>query len=323
MEKIFASDGDEESITEKISEPDKIIAGIMALSFSVFIKEKSEKKHPLILIGMDCRYTGPAICDVMARVFLSEGVKLRNLFITAAPEIMAYSAVSEDVDGFAYISASHNPVGHNGLKFGTGGGVIGGEESSLLITYFRNLLNSPDIVERIFNLINKTDTDTYSKVLKESAGWKSAASDAYLSFSRLVISDTDDPEEQNLFFSRLKNSAKQKPVGVIGELNGSARSLSIDRKILSSSGIEIITFNDNPREIVHRIVPEGFSLDDCRRILEKQYTQNKAYILGYVPDNDGDRGNIVYINEKQKKRKFLKPRKYLPWQSLESWLMLQ
>ncbi|MCK5201602.1 MAG: hypothetical protein KAR21_24780, partial [Spirochaetales bacterium] len=77
---------------------------------------------------------------------------------------------------------------------------------------------------------------------------------------------------------------------------GSARTLSIDRIILENYGIAVKSINDRPREIVHRIVPEGFSLDTCREELEKSYIEDNRFILGYVPDNDGDRGNLVYID---------------------------
>ena len=43
-------------------------------------------------------------------------------------EIMAYA---KKLDGFIYISASHNPVGHNGIKFGTNnGGVLEAKENA-------------------------------------------------------------------------------------------------------------------------------------------------------------------------------------------------
>ena len=37
-------------------------------------------------------------------------------------------AASHRYDGFFYISASHNPIGHNGYKFGVNGGVLSKEE---------------------------------------------------------------------------------------------------------------------------------------------------------------------------------------------------
>lgn len=85
-------------------------------------------------------------------------------------------------------------------------------------------------------------------------------------------------------------------MGILGELNGSARSLSIDRSFFEGLGAQIELINDRPGQIVHRIIPEGESLHLCRDELAKRHRKNPAYVLGYVPDNDGDRGNIVYIN---------------------------
>ncbi len=303
--KVFAESGDEEDTGESISPEDTVIAGIMALAFSRFIKGKTGKQQPAIAVGMDSRYTGPAICDIMSRIFLSENIKQNSLFITAAPEIMAYTAVTPGLDGFAYISASHNPVGHNGLKFGLGGGVIGGSGSRELIGNFRALLDDPDIVTRIVSLSSDADTAAYHKVLSRIESCKQEAYTAYLSFSRRTIAGSKDPVLQDTFFSTLAAAAKEHPLGVVGELNGSARTLSIDREILSAGGVTFLSYNDSPREIVHRIVPEGLSLDPCRHLLEEAHAQDNAFVLGYVPDNDGDRGNIVYMDEMDGSAKIL------------------
>ncbi len=303
--KIFTADGNEESTIDAITTADTVIAGITALSFSKFLKEYKEIKNPHIAVGMDSRHTGPAICNIMSRIFLAEGLELDSLFITAAPEIMAYSSLSPDVDGFAYISASHNPVGHNGLKFGMEGGVSGGNDSKVLIKNFKSLLHDPEIVKIITGKSAGVDTKIYEKVLAASASCKEKASSAYLSLSRRTIADSPDSETQKAFFATLAASTVHKPMGVIAELNGSARTLSIDREILSSAGISYLSFNDKPREIVHRIVPEGFSLDTCRELLEEEYSKNSAFVLGYVPDNDGDRGNVVYIDHHSGKAKIL------------------
>ena len=294
--KVFAIDGDEESQTEEISAEDYFIAGAMALSFSTFIKNRIKGKQPLILLGMDSRFTGPAIADAMTRVFISEGLDVRSLFIIAAPEIMAYSAVDPDVDGFVYISASHNPIGHNGLKFGANGGVYGGEESKELISTFKELLRDKNISKKINNLLSKFDKTKYKSVIEAIPDWKKKAFDTYLYFSKCVIADSTSSADIDKMYDRLKEAATIRKIGVIAELNGSARTLSIDRIILESYGITVKSINDKPREIIHRIVPEGFSLDTCREELEKSYKKDNRFILGYVPDNDGDRGNLVYID---------------------------
>ncbi len=303
--KIFAIDGNEESTTEKISQQDYIIASIMALSFSVFIKKRVTERQPLILIGMDSRFTGPAITDAMTRIFLSQNIDVRSLFIVAAPEIMAYSSVAMEVDGFAYISASHNPIGHNGLKFGANGGVYGGDESKELISNFKELLTNKNIIKTVENSLLKLDKNKYISVINSIPAWKKKTYNEYLNFTKAVLADSNESKSINAMQVKLKTAAETKKIGIISELNGSARTLSIDKDILEGYGISVKSINNKPREIVHRIVPEGFSLDTCREELESQYEHDKRYILGYVPDNDGDRGNLVYLDEKTGNAKIL------------------
>jgi phosphoglucomutase len=303
--KIFAVDGDEESSTEHISKEDYVIASIMALSFSEFLKKRVTNRKPLILIGMDSRFTGPAIADAMTRIFISQNIEIRSLFIIAAPEIMAYSAVDSNIDGFAYISASHNPIGHNGLKFGSNGGVFGGDESIELIQTFKELLGDKNIVDIVNDTLNRCDTIKYIKTIESIPDWKGKAYSEYLKFSKSVIADSDEIYNIEAMQVKLKTAAEKRNIGVISELNGSARTLSIDRDILENYGISVKSINNTPREIVHRIVPEGFSLDTCREELENQYKKDNRFILGYVPDNDGDRGNLVYMDEKTGKAEIL------------------
>ena len=303
--KIFALDGNEESTTESISPENYIIASVMALSFSAYLKKRTTPRAPLILIGMDSRFTGPAIADAMTRIFLSENIEVRSLFIIAAPEIMAYSSVDKAIDGFAYISASHNPIGHNGLKFGTNGGVFGGDESAELISTFRELLSNPNSIKKVESSLKLLVKSKYISVIDSIPQWKNQAYNYYLNFSKAIITDSNDIKSIVNMQLKLKTLSEKRKIGVISELNGSARTLSIDREILENYGISVISINNKAREIVHRIVPEGFSLDTCRQELENNYKKDNKYILGYVPDNDGDRGNLVYIDEKTQKANIL------------------
>jgi phosphoglucomutase len=129
---IFAADGDEESPVKEISAAHKVIVSAGAKVFADYVKAHLQNTpHPLLILGMDTRPTGAAIADMMIRTFLGEGCRVRFAAITAAPEIMAYSRRAGKqgaVHGFVYISASHNPLGHNGLKFGLtdGGGISPG-----------------------------------------------------------------------------------------------------------------------------------------------------------------------------------------------------
>ena len=81
---------------------------------SLFVVTKPPS--PVVIVLSAKNETHPTSPNVPP-CFPSQVIQVKHLFISAAPELMAYSAVNESVDGFIYITASHNPVGHNGLKF--------------------------------------------------------------------------------------------------------------------------------------------------------------------------------------------------------------
>ena len=90
-------------------------------------------------------------------------------------------------------------------------------------------------------------------------------------------------------------------------MNGSARTMSIDKNFLNECGISFSSINSAPGQIAHEIIPEPENLIWCAGEIEKKQAEgDKTCILGYMPDCDGDRGNIVYWDETEKKSKVLK-----------------
>jgi phosphoglucomutase len=140
---------------------------------------------------------------------------------------------------------------------------------------------------------------------------KAQALEAYRAFSREVISGERDINKQNDFFNMLTRSASGlresgHPASLLADFNGSARTVSIDRDFFASIGIPLFAINDKAGQIAHRIVPEGASLSFCASEIERLHREGatpeeKNVSLGYVPDCDGDRGNIVYWNEAKQK----------------------
>ena len=110
--KIFTHNNDENSNNEDIGCTNSIISIVVATSFVQFMKEKSQSNNPCIVIGRDSRPTGEAIEQVINSVFTDLGVITKNLGIVGAPEIISYAQQSKECDGFIYVSASHNPIGH-------------------------------------------------------------------------------------------------------------------------------------------------------------------------------------------------------------------
>ncbi|MDR2783875.1 MAG: phosphatidylglycerol lysyltransferase [Treponema sp.] len=302
---IFAPDGNEENTHSKISPAHSIIVAVAAKVFADYVKKTTGVARPALIVGMDARPTGKNIAGVMMRSLTTEGCTVRWTGITAAPEIMSFArseGVSGKAQGFVYISASHNPIGHNGLKFGlTDGGVLAGSEAKLLIEAFRSFLSESGRIGKTLSLINGADQTLIDAAYSESPRVKQKALSAYLDFTREVVSAASDRAEQEKLFASITETIREHPIGVIADFNGSARTVSIDREFLLSLGVKFAFINGEAGNIAHRIVPEGEALDCAAQFLEEQHARDPAFVMGYMPDCDGDRGNIVIWDETLKK----------------------
>jgi len=315
---IFMENGDEENSCPEISDTHRIIAAVAAKVFSDYLSKKGAAKGAVI-VGRDTRPTGEAIAEAIIRVLLAEKREVRYAGIAAAPEIMAFArsgnpSYSTDINnnkdnsvlGFIYISASHNPIGHNGIKFGlTDGGVLQGSETAKLVTAFRSIMDSPEQIKEAEYLLEKAEKEELNKVYGSIDKWKKAAMEAYRKFTAEVISGSDDKSRSDVFFESIRKGLEKHHLGIAVDFNGSARTVSIDRDFLKSLGAGFFSINDIPGKIAHRIVPEGESLDPCRVFMEELHHGDPGIILGYVPDCDGDRGNLVIWDDGEQKARSL------------------
>jgi phosphoglucomutase len=308
---IFAASGDEEDSGADLAPPYGIIAAAGAVVFAEYLAARAGEAasgaassgtagggKPALVLGRDTRPTGAAVADIMIRAFLASGCTVRFAGIAAAPEIMAFArsagsaSGSEPPAGFCYISASHNPVGHNGLKFGLDdGGVLEGTEADKLIDALKAYLAKPDPIARILALLEKAGDTELRRVYAESEQVKGEALAAYALFSRELAAGP--PPGGSRVMEAMARGLTQFPLGIAADFNGSARTVSIDRELFCSLGIGFQAINDKPGAIAHAIIPEGESLEQCRLFLEARHAADPHVILGYVPDCDGDRGNLV------------------------------
>ncbi len=321
--KVFTENGDEESFSETPPPEDIVLATTAARAISeIFIEELSRtapasagnapssdtasagEDSPAVAVAVDSRPTGPALADAICRCLISRGIALRYLFISPAPEVMSYVKTNPALHGFIYISASHNPVGHNGLKFGLSDGVVaGGEVSRRAIDAFQRLIADEGVVEQARDALSSGSGDEYLRALENIPRWKAEASEAYRRFTLRVAAGSNEADEIDTFSTRLRRALEKQPVGILAELNGSARCRSIEGDLLQSIGARYASENDHARKIVHPIVPEGKNLDFCKTMLLEHRTEDPAYLFAYVPDNDGDRGNIVFYDEEEETAK--------------------
>lgn len=303
--KVFAVSGEETDTTTEIGMENTCISVLSALVFSDYVKKRTGKRTPTIVLGIDTRPTGPEIANVMIRLLLKEKVVVRYVDVTAAPEIMAYSKL---FDGFIYISASHNPIGHNGIKFGLNdGGVLNGKENALLVEEFKAKCSDEFALQNVSRLISVRSQSDLEWVYSESISTKKEALEIYKTFSKNVISSLTNVSLQDKFFDNLKAQIKANPIGIVCDFNGSARTMSIDKEFFAENNLNFYPFNDIPGKIVHEIIPEPENLVYCAKKMEElQKAGTKDAILGYMPDCDGDRGNIVYWDSKTDSAQILK-----------------
>ncbi|MCI5523396.1 MAG: phosphoglucomutase [Spirochaetia bacterium] len=302
--KVFAVSGNQNDADFEIGKNNTALCVLAAEAFALYVKNQSKKRNPLIAVGTDTRPTGKTMAQAIVRTLIYYNIKVQYLGISAAPEIMAYS---KKTDGFLYISASHNPIGHNGLKFGLGdGGVLEGGQAKILADSFREKCAAENAQSHAEEILNAVSEKYFYKLLRKSEKFKAKALGVYSSFMKEIVTGSPKEKNQKLIFDLIKTSLEKNPVALVCDMNGSARCKSIDSNFFTQANLEFIPFNDTPGNIVHEIIPEPENLVYCaEKINMLQSKGKKDAVLGYMPDCDGDRGNIVYWSRKNNKAQII------------------
>ena len=245
---IFAIDGNEESSSPHISPAHKIIAAAAAKVFSDFL-DTNANFTGAVIVGRDTRPTGEAIAEAIISSLIASGREVRYVGIAAAPEIMAlarlaggnslFGDLSQEASsganfiaaGFVYISASHNPIGHNGIKFGLcDGGVLQAGDVAQLVTAFKSFMADAGRIEKAKILLEENEKiSSLAQVYAEQDINKKAALTAYREFTNEVISGCKEKSKSEEFFDTLREGLKKQALGIAADFNGSARTVSIDR----------------------------------------------------------------------------------------------
>src|SRR5512137_127661 len=88
--------------------------------------EVREKGGRRVVVGRDCRESGPRFARAMIRGLNSTGVDVTDLGVVPTP-LTYFAAATLPVDGLAMITGSHNPPEYNGLKVGVGKTTLHGD----------------------------------------------------------------------------------------------------------------------------------------------------------------------------------------------------
>lgn len=90
-------------------------------AFAQFIKEKTGKERIKILIGRDARISGEMVSHLVTGTLMAMGVDVLDTGLSTTPTTEV-AVVDNGADGGIILTASHNPVQWNALKFLAGNG---------------------------------------------------------------------------------------------------------------------------------------------------------------------------------------------------------
>ncbi len=284
---VFAHDGDEESRSAKVTDEFLVLSALAATVFAEHIGKGSR-----VVVGSDTRPTGPAIAQAILAALTSHQVEVEYTGVAASPEIMAYAARRDTINGFFYISASHNPIGHNGFKMGgADGGVLAGRTIGPMIERFREFAADGEAVKAAIATLTRPPSEKVAAALRSQETTKEAATSEYETHANEIARGPGSKADKR--FTEFRDAVVEARPGIAIDFNGSARAASLDVCYLESLGCGVSSIGAVPGKIDHVIVPEGEGLAACTELLTASYARDPSYLFGYTPDNDGDRGNIV------------------------------
>ncbi|MTT31490.1 phosphoglucosamine mutase [Terrilactibacillus sp. BCM23-1] len=221
-----------------------------------------ETEHPKVLVGRDTRISGYMLEGALVSGLLSIGVEVMRLGVISTPGV-AYLTKAMDADAGVMISASHNPVADNGIKFfGSDGFKLTDEEEHEIETL---------VDKEVDDLPRPTGADLGTVTDYFEGGQK------YLQFLKQTIQE-DDFEGLTIALDCANGSTSSLAPHLFADLNADIVTIGA-----APNGTNI---NDG----VGSTHPEGLS----------DFVKEKDADIGLAFDGDGDRliavdeaGNII------------------------------
>lgn len=232
-------------------------------AFVSFLKTK--KRNPTILIGRDGRESGPEIREVILNELKNLGVEGIDGDIMPTPTVL-FSVRNHGYTGAIIITASHNPIEYNGLKF---------VNDQALFTI------NEEVQE-----INKYYEEEIEKYGKGELPIKSY----YQGMNSPVPNFTEEHANKILENVNIEAIQSKKFKVAVDMINASA--CVMDPYLFQKLGVEVFALNNVPNgKFGHRPEPLRENLGDIEKLVIE-----KKVDVGFVHDPDADR--LVVVNEK-------------------------
>ena len=279
----------------------KVIVGTFGYAYLLDLiqRHNNSKKEISLVLGRETRPTGEVIASLLASSFggcaqdNNMSIKLFDLGITTTP--LFESAIRTlKADGGVMVTASHNELFWNGMKFSTGY-----DEPNNDFLNRRGALLSPAKMERVISIASGLREDVAAiPIIEEGTGLNSGSSvvltkdgetlqdrifEAYLEEIMGLFKITSEELQE------LRKTCAH--IKVVVDPNGGG-ACKIARPVLEFFGFGVLETNAEPGVFVHRIEPIKEALYDARKLLEG----SKAAIAA-IYDADADRALTEILNE--------------------------
>ncbi|MBP6931717.1 MAG: phosphoglucosamine mutase [Candidatus Pacebacteria bacterium] len=255
------------------------IAKKYAQSFGLFIKESNPRPGLgwTVLIGRDGRESGPAIRDAIIPVLESMGINVIDGDVLPTPTVLL--AVRENkYDGAIIITASHNPIEYNGLKFITASGFFTDE-------------NQVEKIKKYFDVSEREYIVPGSLAQAVEASRAKIQQDFMRADGNNISSELIKMHSDKILSHIDVELIKSKKFKVAVDMTNGAASV-MDPYLFEQLGIQLIPINNvADGKFTHKPEPLKQNLGEIETLVK-----NSGADIGFAQDPDADR--LVVINEK-------------------------
>lgn len=214
-----------------------------------------------IVIGGDVRLSTPLIKSVLSAGLMEVGCHVLDVGVCTTPTIYFLAVKNPEIDGGVMITASHNPVGYNGIKICDGNGV----------SYHYNNLFSKIKDQLKNNTISMSKGIAYGQPID----FPHISTTQYWNYQK----ESFNPEKQLNVIVDIGNGTCYPIIG-----------------LLQSKNINTIALHANPDGNFPVMIPDPAKAS-CLKYMQDEMGNNEADIgLGF--DGDGDR--VGFIDNKGK-----------------------